>query len=63
MERKEERIGLRLTGDDLAKAEQIAALRGCTLSEAVRLMIRGTQLKTVAVIEITPPVPSNLALA
>lgn len=63
MERKEEQIGLRLTGDELAKAKQVAALKGCTLSEAIRLMIRGTQVKTVALIEISPSVDMNLVLA
>jgi hypothetical protein len=63
MDRKEEQIGLRLTGDELAKAKQVAALRGCSLSEAVRLMIRGTQVKTVAVIEISPSIDTALALA
>jgi hypothetical protein len=63
MDRKDARIGLRLTEDELAKVEQVRALTGGTLSEAVRLMVRGTQLKTVAVIEITPPVPSNFVLA
>lgn len=63
MDRKEARIGLRLTEEELVKVEQIATLRGCTLSEAVRLMVRGTQVKTVAVVEINPPMTNALALA
>jgi hypothetical protein len=63
MERKDEWVGLRLDGIDHAKLAQIAALRQCTLSEALRLMIRGTQVKTVAVIEITPPAQNELVVA
>lgn len=63
MDRKDEWVGLRLAGDERAKLAQIAALRQCTISEAIRLMIRGTQVKTVAVIEITPPAQNELVLA
>lgn len=63
MDRKDERIGLRLDGDDLAKVDQVAAVRGCTRSEAIRLMVRGTTVKTVAVIEITPQTQNALAFA
>jgi hypothetical protein len=63
MDRKDARIGVRLTEDEIEKVQQVANLTGCNLSEAVRLMVRGTQLKTVAVIEITPPSMDNLVLA
>jgi hypothetical protein len=63
MDRKDARIGLRLTEDELVKVEQVATLRGCTLSEAVRLMVRGTQVKSVSLVEITPPVSNDLAFA
>jgi hypothetical protein len=54
MDRKEARIALRLTEQELGKVEHIAELRGCTLSEAVRSMVRGTVVKSVNLIEITP---------
>lgn len=63
MNRKDARIGLRLTEDELVKVEEIAKLRGCTLSEAVRLLVRGTQVKTVAIIEISPSIDTALVLA
>lgn len=63
MPRKEEWVGVRLDDDLHAKVAQIAALRQCSISEALRLMIRGTQVKTVAVIEITPPAKNDLVLA
>jgi hypothetical protein len=41
-----------MTPEEKAKVEQVATLDGCTLSEAMRRVIRGTRFEPVSVIEI-----------
>ena len=60
MNRKDAFVALRLTEEERSKIERIAQLRGCSMSEAVRLLVRGTQVKMLAIHEIAPSLASEL---
>jgi hypothetical protein len=54
MKRKDERIAVRLSQEELAKVQTVAALTDCTMSEAVRRIVRATRLQPVVVIDAQP---------
>lgn len=57
--KRSEFLALRLTGDELARVRQIAKANDCTLSQAVRLCLKATTFRTVAVLEVEPPTNCN----
>lgn len=53
------RIGIRFTEEDAAKVRRIAKFAGCNFSEAVRRIVRATQVEPAVFVLATDQPSSN----